>query len=129
MTYLRNEYEISERRACQAMQMNRSSCRYVGGQELMDEAYRRVVSLSQQYPYRGYRKIYDRPGQSVAERVQREFQFDFSHHLPGSMAILFDDGSSGDDPSLARRIQHGQAAWVARRHEPGTISTAMDRSE
>jgi putative transposase len=59
VTYLRNEYEISERRACQAMQMNRSSYRYVGGQELMDERYRRVVSLSQQYPYWGYRKIYD----------------------------------------------------------------------
>jgi transposase InsO family protein len=56
---LRNEYEISERRACQAMQMNRSSYRYVGGQELVDERYRRVVKLSQQYPYWGYRKIYD----------------------------------------------------------------------
>jgi hypothetical protein len=56
---LRNEYPISERRACQAMQMNRSSYRYVGGRELVDEAYRRVVSLSQQYPYWGYRKIYD----------------------------------------------------------------------
>jgi len=59
VTYLRNEYEISERRACQAMQMNRSSYRYVGGQELVDERYRRVVKLSQQYPYWGYRKIYD----------------------------------------------------------------------
>jgi transposase InsO family protein len=56
---LRNEYEISERRACQAMQMNRSSYRYVGGQELVDEGYQRVVKLSQQYPYWGYRKIYD----------------------------------------------------------------------
>ena len=59
VTYLRNEYEISERRACQAMQMNRSSYRYVGSQELVDERYRRVVKLSQQYPYWGYRKIYD----------------------------------------------------------------------
>ena len=59
VTYLRNEYIVSERRACQAMQMNRSSYRYVGSQELVDERYRRVVSLSQQYPYWGYRKIYD----------------------------------------------------------------------
>lgn len=59
VTYLRNEYSISERRACQALQMNRSSYRYVGGQELVDEAYWRVVSLSQQYPYWGYRKLYD----------------------------------------------------------------------
>ena len=59
VTYLRNEYEISERRACQAMQMNRSSYRYTGKREPMDERYRRVVSLSQQYSYWGYRKIYD----------------------------------------------------------------------
>lgn len=59
MTYLRNEYSVSERRACQAMQINRSSYRYVGSQELMDERYRRVVSLSQRYPYWGYRKIYE----------------------------------------------------------------------
>ena len=72
VTYLRNEYEISERRACQAMQMNRSSYRYVGGQEPVDEKYRRVVSLSQQYPYWGYRKIYDSlRGQGICrERVR-----------------------------------------------------------
>lgn len=58
VTYLRNEYGISERRACQAMQMNRSSYRYVGSRELVDEGYTRVVSLSRAYPYWGYRKIY-----------------------------------------------------------------------
>jgi putative transposase len=59
VTYLRNEYDVSERRACQAMQMNRSSYRYVGSNEFEDERYQRVVNLSQQYPYWGYRKIYD----------------------------------------------------------------------
>jgi len=59
VTYLRNEYDVSERRACQAMQMNRSSYRYVVSNEFEDERYQRVVSLSQQYPYWGYRKIYD----------------------------------------------------------------------
>ena len=39
--------------------MNRSSYRYVGRQELVNEAYQRVVNLSQQYSYWGYRKIYD----------------------------------------------------------------------
>ena len=57
--YLKAEYAISERRACQAMQMNRSSYRYVGGQDVMDDAYQRVVSLSDQYRYWGYRKIFD----------------------------------------------------------------------
>jgi len=59
VTYLKNEYAISERHACQAMQLNRSSYRYVGSKELIDESYREVVSLSQRYPYWGYRKIYE----------------------------------------------------------------------
>lgn len=59
VTYLRNEYELSERRACQVMQMHRSSYRYVGQQELVDAAYREVVRLSQRFPYFGYRKIYE----------------------------------------------------------------------
>ena len=71
VTYLRNEYEISERRACQAMQMNRSSYRYVGNQELVDDRYRRVVSLSRQYPYWGYRKIYDLM-KGAGMRISRE---------------------------------------------------------
>ena len=59
VTYLKNEYDISERHACQAMQMTRSSYRYVASKEPFDETYREVVSLSQRYSYWGYRKIYD----------------------------------------------------------------------
>jgi len=59
VTYLKSEYGISERHACQAMQMNRSSYRYVASKEPFDETYREVVSLSQRYSYWGYRKIYD----------------------------------------------------------------------
>ena len=58
VTYLKTEYDISERHACQAMQLNRSSYRYVGSKELIDESYREVVRLSQHYAYWGYRKIY-----------------------------------------------------------------------
>ncbi len=47
VTYLKTEYAISERHACQAMQLNRSSYRYVASQELIDESYREGVSLSQ----------------------------------------------------------------------------------
>jgi putative transposase len=57
VTYLQNEYGISERSACQAMQMNRSSYRYVG-RARVEARYQRVVSLSQRYSYWGYRKIY-----------------------------------------------------------------------
>jgi putative transposase len=59
VTYLKSEYEVSERRACQSMQMNRSSYHYVDSNAFEDERYPRVVSLLQQYPYWGYRKIYD----------------------------------------------------------------------
>jgi transposase InsO family protein len=50
---------VSERRACQAMHMNRSSYRYVGSQDIVDAAYGQVVDLSQRYSCWGYRKIYD----------------------------------------------------------------------
>ena len=59
MTYLRNGYGISERRACRAMRMNRSSYRYAGKAEPMDERYQRAVDLSHQYTYWGYRKIFN----------------------------------------------------------------------
>lgn len=59
VTYLRTRYGASERRACQAMVMNRTSYRYVGNQECLDERYQRVLSLSEKYSYWGYRKIYD----------------------------------------------------------------------
>ena len=39
--------------------MNRSSYRYVGSQDSIDEVYGQVVKLSQRYPYWGYRKIFD----------------------------------------------------------------------
>jgi transposase InsO family protein len=71
VTYLRNKYEISERRACQAMIINRSSYRYVGIKEPIDEVHRTVMRLSDQYRYWGYRKIYDlMKGQGIA--VSRE---------------------------------------------------------
>lgn len=38
--------------------MNRSSYRYVGKREEMDERYQRVVRLSHRYSYWGYRKIF-----------------------------------------------------------------------
>jgi len=73
VTYLKDQYEISERRACQAMQLHRSTYRY-GTQNPVDDAYERVVALSREYPYWGYRKIYNLlRGESVTisrERVR-----------------------------------------------------------
>lgn len=59
VTYLRSEYDISERRACQAMDMNRSSYRYVPRRDPVDDGHRRTVQLSERYSYWGYRKIHD----------------------------------------------------------------------
>jgi hypothetical protein len=50
---------VSERSACQAMHMNRWSCRYVGSKYKIDTAHRHVESLSQRYVGWGYRKIYE----------------------------------------------------------------------
>ena len=59
VTHLEDAFDVSERRACQAMEMHRSSYRYVGHRTLIDAIYQRVVALSEQYPCWGYRKIYD----------------------------------------------------------------------
>lgn len=59
VTYLRNEYQVSERHACQAVQMNRASYRYAGQRTVIDDKHHHVVVLSNRYPYWGYRKIYD----------------------------------------------------------------------
>lgn len=59
VTLLREAHGVSERRACQAMEVNRSSYRHVGSKPLIDDVYERVVSLSHEFPCWGYRKIYD----------------------------------------------------------------------
>lgn len=59
VTYLKTEYEISERHACQAMDLHGSSYRHAGTRDRFDDVYRAVMRLSAQYPYFGYRKIYD----------------------------------------------------------------------
>jgi len=58
VTYLKSQYEVSERRACRVMSIHRSSYRHPGCSEI-DAVAQEVICLSQQYPYWGYRKIYD----------------------------------------------------------------------
>ena len=60
VTYLKNEYPVSERRACAVLSMNRPSYRHQGTRSQIDAAHRReVMRLSERYSYWGYRKIYD----------------------------------------------------------------------
>ena len=52
--------------------MNRSSYRYVGNEESIDEIHQTVVRLSDQYRYWGYRKIYDlMKGKGIAGSRER----------------------------------------------------------
>jgi putative transposase len=59
VTYLKNEYAVSERRACAVLSVSRSSYRHLGTRSQIDEVYREVMRLSERYSYWGYRKIYD----------------------------------------------------------------------
>ena len=59
VTYLKNEYPVSERRACAVLSENRSSYRHQGTPSQIDDVYREVMRLSERYSYWGYRKIYD----------------------------------------------------------------------
>jgi len=58
VTYLKTQFEVSERRACQLLAIHRSSYRHAGCNPF-NAVFEEVVRLSKQYPYWGYRKIYD----------------------------------------------------------------------
>jgi len=56
---LKTQYEISERRACEVLTLNRSTYRYRHRRDAVDAAHQAVVRLSERYDYWGYRKIHD----------------------------------------------------------------------
>lgn len=58
VTYLKNEYDVSERRACRVMSIHRSTYRHPV-QPVTDASSAEVIRLSQRFWYWGYRKIYD----------------------------------------------------------------------
>ena len=58
LTYLVRRYDISERRACQAIQLHRSSDHYEPRKDAMDEGDRRTVALARKHPYWGYHKCH-----------------------------------------------------------------------
>lgn len=59
VTYLINRFDVSQRKACGVISLHRSSYRYCGKRQSVDDTHIEIVRLSQQYPYWGYRKIYD----------------------------------------------------------------------
>ena len=58
-TYLKSQYTVSERRACQVLSLHRTSYRYRASRDPIDATHQEVVRLSDRYDYWGYRKIYD----------------------------------------------------------------------
>jgi putative transposase len=56
--YLERQYDISERRACTVLGLNRSTHRY-RPREAVDAVHVQVVRLSERHDYWGYRKIHN----------------------------------------------------------------------
>ncbi|MEM7504799.1 MAG: IS3 family transposase [Pseudomonadota bacterium] len=110
VAYLVSSYQVSERRACQAMQLHRSSYRYEARHEAVDATHRQVVALSQRYPYWGYRKMYDlmrEQGTAVSgERVR---------------TIRRNEGLQVRTKARRRRALGQSTTWVHRALHPGHV--------
>ena len=55
--YVKEDYPVSERRACQILSIQRASCRYEPACKVSGNVVCQVIEKSQQYDYWGYRKI------------------------------------------------------------------------
>lgn len=58
--YLEDEYQVSERKACQVLTLNRNTKRRLQRYEPLDDVVEKVIDLSEAQPRWGYRKVYDR---------------------------------------------------------------------
>ena len=58
--YLETHYQISERRACQVLSLNRNTKRCIQRGRPTDDVVDKVIELSGNQPRWGYRKVYDR---------------------------------------------------------------------
>lgn len=57
--YVQSTHAVSERRACKVLSLFRSTYRYQPQDRTLSPEYQRVIALSRQYDYWGYRKITD----------------------------------------------------------------------
>ena len=58
--YLEKEYQVSERKACQVLALNRNSKRRVQRADPVEAVAEKLIELSQAQPRWGYRRGYDR---------------------------------------------------------------------
>ena len=58
--YLEDKYQVSERKACQVLALNRNTKRSIQRDEPADDVVAKVIELSEAQPRWGYRKVYDR---------------------------------------------------------------------
>ena len=58
--YLEAQYQVSERKACQVLALNRNTKRRLQQCKPVDDVVEKVIELSEAQPRWGYRKVYDR---------------------------------------------------------------------
>ena len=122
--YLEEEFEVSERKACQVLELNRNTKRRLQRPLPAEVIVDKVIELSEAQPRWGYRKVYDRlqlDGVCIGrervrlirkrERLQvRKKQHKKRH--PGRDCPLL--SAQYPDPCLELRFCHGQhGGWQA----------------
>lgn len=109
-TYLKAQYAVSERRACEVVSIHRSSYRHAGQRLAVDRTHAEVVRLSQRYPYWGYRKIYDLLDRDIypigRERVR---------------LIRRREGLQVQQKRYKRRVLGRSTQWVHRAQHPNHV--------
>lgn len=109
VTYLRSEYEVSERRACAVVAIHRSSYRHVG-KAVNDAVVAEVIRLSERHPRWGYRKVYDLIDRSQYP-VSRE-------HI---RLIRRREGLQITRKAKKKRVLGTTTQWVHRATRPGHV--------
>lgn len=107
--YARHSHTVSERRACQVMSLHRSTYRYQANDRTATPVYQRVIGLSEQYDYWGYRKITDlmrREGSSVGRERVREIRKAEGLQVPPNRPKRRRRGDSSLDVSRAEYPGH-----------------------
>jgi len=109
VTYLKARYKVSERRACQVIEMHRSTYRHQGAGE-NQATTAEVVRLSERHPRWGYRKIYE-----LIDRSQYPISRERVH------LIRRREGLQVRKKAKKRRVLGASTQWVHRATHLGHV--------
>jgi transposase InsO family protein len=123
--HVQKTFEISERRACQAIDQPRSTQRYSGKRAVIDQALSaRMSELSREYPRYGYRRVWAllrREGWEVNKkrvlRIWREQGLKVPHDQHKSRRLV----GSAENGCTRRRAEYPNHVW--------SYDFAMDSTE